>query len=189
MGWLDDLFGRTRIKRSAPDNLFRLSTAEPDIEDKLGVRFAGRVATVLRALEAHRFENVVTEVRNVLGRQSQDLPVTVADATDSLHFRWLLFQSADLTACLTAAHLVEELAQESGFDDALLAALADFGSFALVFSYRHGTFYPFAQTGRQQRDNSREIRTAAMLEKVLPIEANPELWYPLWDPPWDAGRP
>jgi len=48
MGWLDALFGRTRPKKAAPDNLFRLSTAEPDIEDKVGAKFGGRLAVVLR---------------------------------------------------------------------------------------------------------------------------------------------
>jgi len=187
MGWLDALFGRTRPKKAAPDNLFRLSTAEPDIEDKVGAKFSGRLAVVLREVEAHRFQQVVDEVRAVLSRQTEDLPVTVRDTADALHFRWVILQSRDLTAALTAAHLVEQLAQEAGFDDALLAVLADFGEVALVFNYRHGTFYPFAQTGHQHRDNRREIRVAALLDKVLPMESNPEQWYPLWDPPWDAS--
>lgn len=189
MGWFDALFGRTRTGAARTDNLFRLSTAEPDLEDKLSVRFAGRVAVVLRDMEATRFQRIVDEVRQILGRTTDDLPVTVSDAADRLHFRWLIVQSQDLTAALTSAHLVEQLAQEAGFSDALLAAMADFGAFALIYSYRHGRFYPFCQTGPNHRDNSREIRVSAVLNPLLPMESDPELWYPLWDPPWDETAP
>src|SRR5579875_552106 len=188
MGWLDALFGRTRARPARTDNLFRLSTAEPDLEEKLAAPFAGRVAVVLRDMEATRFQRIVDDVKAILGRTSDDLPVTVADAADPLHFHWVIFHRRDLTAALTAAHLVEQLAEEAGFSDALLAAMADFGSFALIYSYRRGRFYPFCQTGPNRRDNSREIRVSAVMNPLLPMESDPERWYPLWDPPWDTER-
>jgi hypothetical protein len=186
MGFLDTLFGRTRTRSARVDALFRLSTAEPDLEDKLQVRYGGRLAVVLRDMEASRFAKVLQEARDILGRSSNDLPVTVAEATDNLHFHWLIVKGKDLTAALTGAHLVEQLAEEGGFSDALLAAIADFDQFCLVYSYRHGHFYPFCQTGPNRRDQSREIRVSAVLNPLLPMEPDPGQWYPLWDPPWDA---
>ena len=188
MGWMDALFGRTRTRAARTDNLFSLSTAEPDLEDKLGVRFAGRLAVVLRDMEAVRFQKIITEVRDVLGRRTEDLPVTITEAADRLHFHWVIVQSRDLTAALTAARLVEQLTEEAGFSDALLAAMADMGEFSLIYSYRHGRFYPFCQTGPNHRDTSREIRVSAVLSPLRPIEYDQSVWYPLWDPPW-AGSP
>ncbi len=187
MGFMDALFGRTRTRPARVDAIFRLSTAEPDLEEKLAVRYAGRLAVVLRDMEASRFAKVLQEARDILARSSQDLPVTVGDATDKLHFHWLILNGKDLTAALTGARLIEQLAEEGGFSDALLAAMADFNQFCLIYSYRHGRFYPFCQTGPNHRDQSREIRVSAVLNPLLPMEPDPGQWYPLWDPPWDAS--
>lgn len=184
MGFLDAFWGRTRISAPKRDQVFALGSAEPDIQDKLGTSFKGRSAVILRAIEASRFDHWEKDLKDILNLGGHDLPVMAHQANDAMGFRWVSLQHPDLSTCLAAGRLVEELAQESGFPDALLASAFDFGLWILIWSYHRGTFYPFAQTGPNQRDRALEIRVAAQLSPLLPIEKSPDTWYPLWDPCW-----
>jgi hypothetical protein len=184
MGFWETLFGQGRPKAPRRDDLFRLSTALPDIQDRLGADFQGRAAVLLRPIEAHRFQQLEADVTATLALGGRDLDVTSRAVTDDLGFHWVVLRAAALDSVLAAVRLVENLVDEGGFGDALTAVATDFGAWILVYSYRRGRFYPFAQTGHETRDVSREIRVAAQLEPLLPMEKDPAAWYPLWDPPW-----
>ncbi len=53
----------------------------------------------------------------------------------------------------------------------------------LVYLAKQGTFYPFAPTGDEQRDNELELRLKGMLAEDLPIEPDLSRWFPMWDLP------
>ena len=53
----------------------------------------------------------------------------------------------------------------------------------LVYLYKQGTFYPFAPTGPQQRDNLLEIQTRDALSGELPIEKELSRWLAVWGAP------
>ncbi len=53
----------------------------------------------------------------------------------------------------------------------------------LVYLAKQGTFYPFAPTGAEQRDNELELRVKGMLAEDLPIEPDLSRWFPIWDLP------
>ena len=53
----------------------------------------------------------------------------------------------------------------------------------LVYLAKRGTFYPFAPSGDEQRDNELELRIRAVVSEDLPIEADLTRWFPLWDLP------
>ena len=53
----------------------------------------------------------------------------------------------------------------------------------LVYLAKQGTFYPFAPTGAEQRDNELELRLKGMLAEDLPIEPDLSRWFPMWDLP------
>jgi hypothetical protein len=184
MGFWDSLFGQRRPPVPKRDELFRLSTALPDIEDRLGAQYNGRAAVLLRAVEAHRFAELEQQLSDTLALGGRDIAVAAHTVTDSLGFHWIILSGQRLGDALAAIRLVENLVDEGGFGDALTAAAVDFRDFLLVYAYRHGRFYPFAQTGRETRDVAREVRVAAQLEPLLPMERDPAQWYPLWDPPW-----
>jgi hypothetical protein len=52
-----------------------------------------------------------------------------------------------------------------------------------VYSYKRGSFYPFAPRGDERRDNALELRLQAALSKEMPIEPQLERWYPVWGAP------
>ncbi len=53
----------------------------------------------------------------------------------------------------------------------------------LVYLYKKGTFYPFAPTGPQRRDNLLEISVRDTLQAELPIEPELSGWMALWGAP------
>jgi hypothetical protein len=53
----------------------------------------------------------------------------------------------------------------------------------LVYLAKRGTFYPFAPTGNEQRDNELELRLKSTIGADLPIEEDLSRWFPLWDMP------
>ena len=77
---------------------------------------------------------------------------------------------------------------EQGFDSGLLCTLVPFADdsgrrFGLVYLYKQGTFYAFAPTGPQSRDNLLEIQVRDLLTGELPMEQDLGRWMALWGAP------
>jgi hypothetical protein len=53
----------------------------------------------------------------------------------------------------------------------------------LVYLAKRGTFYPFAPTGKERRDNELELSLKSTIGSDLPIEEDLSRWFPLWDLP------
>ena len=53
----------------------------------------------------------------------------------------------------------------------------------MVYLIKQGTFYPFAPTGKEQRDNELELRVRSFLEQDLVMEKDLARWMALWDVP------
>jgi hypothetical protein len=82
--------------------------------------------------------------------------------------------------------------EEQGFSTGLLCSLVPFHeaattgpgrTVALVYLYKQGTFYPFAPTGPQARDNLLEIQVRDALKDELPMEQDLQRWLALWGAP------
>jgi hypothetical protein len=53
----------------------------------------------------------------------------------------------------------------------------------IVYLAKRGTFYPFAPTGKEQRDTELELSLRATIGSDLPVEDDLARWFPLWDIP------
>ena len=86
---------------------------------------------------------------------------------------------------MTTIHVTAQSMTDDGFGEQLLCALFGFepGTVRFVYNFKRGTFYPFVPQGKNTRDTERELQLQARLENELPIEAELERWYPLWDAP------
>lgn len=166
------------------DQLFALSTAALDIEVKLSSPYQGRAALVLRTVDNSAYEAIDRDIQDILKLTGKDMEVTARLQSDKLGFRWIIIEGPALEDAINALHLTQDMIKQAGYADGLLAALFAFGpSWYLIYSYRRGSFYPFVPTGHEERDASREFRIRETLVRALPIEKDPERWYPLWDPP------
>lgn len=184
MGFFDALFGRTRIPPGKTDQLFALSTALLDIETRLSSQFNQKAALVLRTVDNSSYESIERDIHEILNLGGQELPVSARHVDDKIGFRWIIFEGPEIESTINALHLTADMVKQSGYSDTLLAALFAFTpAWYLVYSYRRAAFYPFVPNLGQTRDSSREFRIAQTLNPYLPIEKDPERWYPLWDPP------
>ncbi len=143
---------------------------------------------VLRSVDNSDYEAIEKDIRDVLNLGGRDIQVSPQMQRDEMGFRWIVLTGPKLEDAITALHLIADLVKQGGYGDSLLAAMFAFGSLGqrwyLIYNYRRAQFYPFAPRGYQQRDDSREFRIRQTLANALPIEKDPERWYPLWDPPF-----
>lgn len=110
---------------------------------------------------------------------------------DSFGFSWIEIDrepGADVEGLCTGLHAVNTSLEANGFGPGLLCTLVGFESSAgrtlgLVYLYKQGTFYPFAPSGRQQRDNLLEIQVRDALTGELPIEQDMSRWLAVWGAP------
>ncbi|MDR3648289.1 MAG: hypothetical protein P4L20_04275 [Acidimicrobiales bacterium] len=130
---------------------------------------------------------------------------------DKFGYRWIIVEASAVDDLVTRVHMVHSSLQDAGWSTQLLCSVFGFapgptqipgadaeagapeasGSSAeaitrplyLVYLAKQGTFYPFAPTGNEQRDNELELRLKGMLAEDLPIEPDLSRWFPMWDLP------
>lgn len=183
MGLFDSIFGRTRVSAGKTDALFALSTAALDIEVKLDSPYGQKAAIVLRSVDNSAYDAISKEIHDLLAVGGQDFTAKVSEHDDNMGFHWIMFAGPDLEDAVNGMHMTADLIKQAGFADSLLAAMYRFGDWYLIYSYRRAAFYPFVPKGPSTRNESREFRIRSTLVNALPIEKDPERWYPLWDPP------
>jgi len=120
-------------------------------------------------------------------------PSPLGQAEDSYGFQWLLVDDPDVEQLVTRVHLVNTTLSENGWGPLLLCSVfrfvpapeagADVRPLFLVYLYKRGTFYPFAPTGKESRDNELELRIRSTLGSDLPVEQDLTRWFPLWELP------
>ena len=56
-------------------------------------------------------------------------------------------------------------------------------TFALVYLYKRGTFYPFAPVAEPRRDTILELQLRDLLADDLAVESDMTRWFPVWGAP------
>jgi hypothetical protein len=77
---------------------------------------------------------------------------------------------------------------DGGFGPQLLCTLVVFqddkgSKLGIVYLYKRGTFYPFAPTTGQQRDNALELQVRGQVGADLKIEPDLTRWFAVWGAP------
>ncbi|WP_309132267.1 hypothetical protein [Brevibacterium sp.] len=187
MGFFDALLGRTAPKRANLDDLFALPPAAMTLQAATGFVPTGVGAVAFRQVEGAAFQSAEEESIALIG---SDPATSVTQTNDGFGYTWQVITDAngDVGNLVTNLHAVNAALVNQGFDSMLLCSTvcfadADSRRLALVYQYKRGTFYPFAQTGPQQRDNSLEIQVRGVLAKELPFEPDTSRWSALWDAP------
>jgi hypothetical protein len=189
MGFLDTLLGRKQLKDPVPDRLFALSTAHVTLEVELGLRSAGAAAVCFKPLSAEHFARAQRELAELLDVAARDSGSEVEHRSDELGFEWIVVRDPHLEDLVTTVHLVSSELIARGFGPQLLAAMFRFrgrddgAPVYLLYAYKRGTFYPFIPTGKDTRDNARELELKAKLEGELPIEEDLSRWFGIYDAP------
>jgi hypothetical protein len=190
MGFLDILTGGGRkLKQPAPDRLFAMATAAVTMELKLNLRSSGRAAIVFQPLATSDFDEVVGEMEEVLHGTGGDVGTAIEKSDDTFGYRWMILADDDFEDLVVGINGVSSALVGGGYGDRVLCAVFSFRDerdrpVYWIYNYKRGAFYPFCPTGDgQQRDTERELRLKAQIGPELPVEAELERWFPLWDIP------
>jgi len=187
MSWLDRALGRSKPPPPDLDQLFAVPDAALTLESAMGIRPTGLGSVSFRAAEGGAFASVANDVQALL---DADAGPKVERSVDAFGYTWLLVRREpdDVSGLVTDLHAVNATLQDNGFGPSLLCSLVGFQTSAgarlgLVYLYKRGTFYPFAPSGEQQRDNALELQVRGQLANDLTIEADLARWFPVWGAP------
>ena len=192
MGFFDTLLGRTKPVQPKLDDLFALPSAAITLEASTGFTPTGSGSVCFRAVEGRTFADIQAEVRELLdmdaGKPGGGLPVELT--RDDYGFTWLVSShlSDEMDALVTDLHAVNSALVDNGFGPQLLCTLVAFRDererrLALVYLYKRGTFYPFAPTSADRRDNALELQIKGALGDDLKVEQDLTKWFPVWGAP------
>ncbi len=187
MGLRDTLFGRTKQVQPKLDNLFALPTAALTLQTELDLVTSGQAGLCFKAGSGESTISTDADVEQLLNfDEAGDEKVSIT--TDDLGFKWLVVKDPDLESQVTRIHSANTSMVENGLGPRLLCAVFGFvpktppgeGSVRMVYLLKQGTFYPFAPTSKNQRDNELELRIRSFLENDLPMEKDLTRWMALW---------
>ncbi|MBB6626453.1 hypothetical protein H5V45_03865 [Nocardioides sp. KIGAM211] len=188
MGLWDTLTGRSRSRPANLDALFLVPSAAITLQTAAGLTPTGDGAVCYRAAAGAAFQQTQDDVVALLNADP-DVP-DVRISTDEFGFTWLTAHRdpADTSGLCTDLHAVNTALEAQGFGPGLLCSLVPFADASgrhvgLVYLYKQGTFYPFAPTGPQARDNLLEIQVRDELGRELPMERDLGRWMALWGAP------
>ena len=188
MGLWDVITGRSRPKAANLDSLFLVPSAAITLQTTIGLTPTGSGSLCYRAADGAAFHDLQAEVVALL-HDDADAP-DVTTTTDSFGFTWLTVTGSpdDVSGLCTDLHAVNTTLEAQGFGQGLLCSLVPFADasgrrVALVYLYKQGTFYPFAPTGPQSRDNLLEVQVKNALSGELPVENDLRRWLAVWDAP------
>lgn len=189
MGLRDTLFGRTKQVQPKLDNLFALSSAALTLETELDLVTSGEAGLCFKAGSGETTITTDADILQLLNFDQASGQVTLS--TDDLGFKWLVVKNPDLEELITRIHSANTSLVENGLGPRLLCAVFGFtpktppgdGSVRMVYLLKQGTFYPFAPTGKDQRDNELELRVRSFIGSDLPMEKDLGRWMALWGLP------
>ncbi len=193
MGFWGTVTGRSAPKQANLDALFGIPAAAITLQTSLGLIPTGDGAVCYRAAAGAGFSEAEHDVVELL-ESTPDAP-KITTRSDEFGYTWLLVDhdpidpaNPDLTGLCTDLHAVNTTLESAGFGSGLLCSLvpftgADGRSVALVYLYKQGTFYPFAPSGANTRDNLLEISVRDALGRDLPVEKDLTRWMALWGAP------
>jgi len=185
MGLLDALLGRSKSVPPDLDQLFGLPAAVVTLQVSTGFRPTGSGSVCFKAAEGGGFAGLAEQVQQLLALHEGKFTAQ----SDQYGFSWLTRQgeAEDPAGLVTDLHAVNSSLVDAGFGSALLCTLIAFtdGSrpLALIYLYKRGSWYPFAPTGPDRRDNALELQMKSAIENDLRVEADLARWFPVYGAP------
>jgi hypothetical protein len=186
MGLLDTILGRTKPVKPDLDELFALPSAAVTLQAAGGLTPTGVGSVCVKPAEGGAFAGLRDQITQLLAMDGGKYDET----TDSFGFTWIVRRTDpnDLSGLVADLHGVNATLSDAGFGPALLCTLVSFTDAAgppvgLVYLYKRGAWYPFAPTGPDRRDNSRELQIKAYVGDDLKFEPDLSRWFPVWGAP------
>ena len=189
MGLRDTLFGRTKQVAPQLDNIFALPTAALTLQSELDLVTSGQAGLCFKAGSGESTITTDADIKELLN--FDEVKDSFSITTDDLGFKWLVVNDPTVDGLVTKIHAANTSMVEHELGPRLLCAVFGFvpatppgeGSLRLVYLIKQGTFYPFAPTRANQRDNELELRAKSFLSTDLVMEKDVSRWMALWNVP------
>ncbi|AKH98561.1 PspA-associated protein PspAB [Halanaeroarchaeum sulfurireducens] len=196
MGVLDSIREALGLRASTdatreadPDDLFQLSGASVTMEADLDLEPISVAGIGFSAMGSTDFRDAVRDVEAVLD----------GDGWASVHedehgYTWAVAEREDFESLVTDLYVAADTLADRGYSDRLLAAVFGFepivgeGRAYWIYSFRRGSFYPFAPRSMRERDSALEVKLQSVLDDEMDVEEDTGYWYPLW-PDRNGGHP
>jgi hypothetical protein len=186
MGLLDTILGRTKAAKPDLDSLFALPSAAVGLQASLALKPTGTGSVCVKPTEGAGFAGLREQIDELLKTDNDKYDET----KDTFGYSWITRRGNpdDVSDLVTDLHAVQAALADAGFGPALLCTVVVFtdgtGSpIGLVYLYKRGTWYPFAPTGQNQRDNQRELALRAAIGDDLRIEPDLTKWFAICGAP------
>lgn len=193
VGLFDMIFGRQKPVQAGIDKIFAMSTAEITLQTEQNLTPTGSAGICFKAVASGPFRDIQNQLGQLLQLASRDDQLTLRPVEDKLGYEWYVFSGTNFQALVTALHMGSSTLVDQGYGSQLLFALFPFKCsdgrvMYWVYNYKRSAFYPFvpqrdASDPARQRNNPEELRLAAALGKEMPMEADLERWFAVWNPP------
>jgi hypothetical protein len=212
MGLFDTILGRTKPVRANLDALFSLPSAAVTLQAAAGLVPTGQAGVCFKPPAGQAFAQMQADIEQLLrtandpsdqgGGAAAGADFNVKDVADNFGYRWIIVDGGGIDDIVTRVHMVHSSLEDAGWSTQLLCSVFGFhpgtepgadpdalGGTAvkqplyLVYLAKRGTFYPFAPSGPEQRDNELELRIRSVVEGDLPVETDLSRWFPLWGLP------
>lgn len=183
---IDAVLGSPRLPKASLEKLFAISAAGVTMETGFGTEPFPAAGVCFKPMESARYEAARVEIDGLLRLSSQESGTRYRIETDEYRFTWVVLEDPDFEDLIAGIHMVSQTFIEKGFGEYLLCAIFRFGKdrpLYWIFSFKQGKFYPFVPAGSRTRDSSTEFRLRSLLQRELPVQEDPEKWYPLWGIP------
>jgi hypothetical protein len=185
VGLFDTLLGRTKPAKPDLDELFALPSAAITLEAGMGLHPTGVGSVCVKPAEGGGFAGLREQIDQLLANDDDKYD----EVTDSFGFSWITRRGEpDLADLVADLHSVNASLADAGFGAALLVTLvvfedAEHRKIGMVYLYKRGSWYPFVPTGKEQRDNHRELQVQTVLGSDLKVEPDLTRWFPVWGAP------
>jgi len=161
------------------DDFFQLPGASVTMEADLDFAPMHVAALCFGNVDSTQFEHALRDVEDVLEFGGwREL------TTDDHGYRWAVVERDSFEDLVTELYVAADTMDEEGFGSRLLAAVFPFERDGervyWIYSFRRGSFYPFAPRDGHERNTSLELKLQSVLEADLDVEGETEYWYPLW---------
>jgi PspA associated protein B len=186
MGFFDSLLGKTQLPLAKTDRLFAISTAAITLEAKLGLKPDGEAAICFKPMESSFYDSAYGEIEALLKISTKETGTEYVMKKDEYGYLWVVLKDPEFDDLVTTIQMIAQTLIEQGFGTQLLCAVYRFtgeSSVYWIYSFKQGSYYPFVPLKDKQRDNAREFRIKAIMEREMPVEKDMERWYPLWGMP------
>ncbi|MFB6086313.1 MAG: hypothetical protein ABEJ84_05855 [Halodesulfurarchaeum sp.] len=189
MGILDSLrevFGskaETDATRAAdPDDLFQLTAASVTMTVDLDYEPGETAGLVFSPMDSTDFQSALRDVEAVL-----EGPGWSAVHEDDHGYTWAVATRSEFEELVADLYVAADTLADRGYGDRLLASVFHFepesggdDDVYWIYSFRRGSFYPFAPRGTAERNDSLEVKLQSVMDDELDVEGDTQYWYPLW---------